>query len=64
MVFGEILDQISGTLDSYFCQSCCLLIVSTQQRMKVAELQKTNSQPKYVSKTIPLLFPIQGNIKE
>lgn len=51
---------MSGTLDSLiFVSLDALLIFSMRQEVKVAELQKENSQPKGISKIIPFCFQAQ-----
>lgn len=59
----KILDQMSGTLDSYFCQSWCFTVFSMRQEVQVAELQKVKSQPKCISKMILFCFQLKVTLR-
>lgn len=61
-MFWEVLDPISGMLYSLVFVSLVVLpILSIRQRIKVAELQKTNTGPKRVSEAIPFCSQLKNN---
>lgn len=56
---------MSSSLDSLiFVSLDALLIFSMRQEVQVAELQKANSQPKCISKIIPLCFQLKVTLRD